>query len=326
MSRKFTYIIILAAVVSCERLGDAEAERIGVSAGVSELVVTRAAADPFMGSAPSEDNVLESAVWFSNSKTAFPHAPVSPTYLPCHTEIAFESSAITYADYTPAGSATPFSLTYPVDNSPVYCVGFHPADGWQCADGVNVSHAINGQDDLMFASAIEGTWDKHFKSLDYKHLLTWVKVSVCAMTMETARQWGKVTDVTIKCKSRLDINLSKSSANVTYGGEPQYMTIFNDPAGKELNLTSQELGSVLCDPATEYEVTIKTQNSTPKTLTVKLTDLDYNELTSPDQAAGKLFILSLYFNPFNIIEGTCTLNYWNDQNEDLFLTPPAGNL
>lgn len=36
-------------------------------------------------------------------------------------------------------------------------------------------------------------------------------------------------------------------------------------------------------------------------------------------AWGKLFILSLYFTPFNIIEGTCTLNYWNDQNEDLYL-------
>ena len=49
------------------------------------------------------------------------------------------------------------------------------------------------------------------------------------------------------------------------------------------------------------------------------TDLDYEPLTSLSEAAGKLFIISLYFSPFNVIEGTCTLNYWNDQNEDLYM-------
>ena len=326
MLRKFTYIILLALIASCERIGNAGTECIGVSAGIGELVsTTRAAAVPFRGTAPSEDNVLESAVWFSTDKTKFLHNPVSPTYLPAHTEITFESSAITYADYTPAGSDTPYSLTYPVDNTPVYCVGFHPADGWNCTDGVNVSHAVNGSHDIMFAEQIEGTWDEHFQTLNYRHLLTWVKVSVCAMTMETARQWGNVTNVTIKTKSNLNVDLSKASDKVTYGGEDQYLTVYNNADGMDLSLTSKEVGSVFCTPATEYEVTIKTKNSAQKTLTVKLSDLDYTEITSPDQAVGKLFILSLYFNPFNIIEGTCTLNYWNDQNEDLYMTPPSGS-
>ena len=327
MLRKFKYIILFAALAACERVENPGTGLIGVSAGTGEFVsATRANAVPFKGTVPSEDNPLESTVWFSTEMTRFMHNPVPPTYLPCHTGITFESSAITYADYIPEGSNTPCSLTYPIYNTPVYCVGFHPADGWNCTDGINVTHPINGSEDLMFAEPIMGTWDQHFNTLNYKHQLTWIKVSVSAMTMETASQWGKVTNVTLKSRSSLNIDLSNNAEKVSYGGEYQVMTVYDDPAGLSLNLTSQEVGSVFCAPETEYEISIKTENSVWKVLTVKLSDLDYKYITSPDQAVGKLFILSLYFNPFNVIEGTCTLNYWNDQNEDLFLTPPAGNL
>ena len=72
-----------------------------------------------------------------------------------------------------------------------------------------------------------------------------------------------------------------------------------------------------------YTVSITTEFGGEKTIDISLSDLDYVEISDPAETVGKLYILRLYFNPFNIIEGTCTLNYWNGQNDDLYLTPPA---
>ena len=166
------------------------------------------------------------------------------------------------------------------------------------------------------------------------------------MTMETAKQWGKVTKITISSKSSVNIDLSKAkghSEKITYGGDDQTLVIYDNPTGTELSLTSQVLGSVFCSPMTisvpvvgndgqqtgekkkmaGYTVSITTEFGGEKTIYISLSDLDYVEISDPAETVGKLYILSLYFNPFNIIEGTCTLNYWNGQNDDLYLTPPA---
>ena len=321
MKRIAICLLLLAAVSSCGRIDDIKGDLIGLRAGICEMDVTsNVTASPYRGTTPSTNNPLNAAVWFSNSSTEFLHEPVPPTYLPCHTQMTFESAAVKYADYTPEGAAAPLNLRYPtVNNAPVYCIGLYPNNGWQTTDGVNISHAIDGEQDIMFADVIEGTWDIHFPSQQYSHLLTWIKVSVCAMTMETSRLWGKVTEIKIKCKSSVDIDLSQASDKVTYGGEDQEITAFSSQTGLTLDLTSQEVGSVFCSPATEYEITVSTEYTQNKTLTVSLTDLNYQPITSSKEATGKLYILSLYFNPFSIIEGTCTLNYWNDQNEDLYL-------
>lgn len=322
MLRKTTYLILLAAIISCERIANVSPERIGISAGTEEMsVISRASAVPY-----SNKDTLKSAVWFSTSSTQFPHNPQSPTNLPCRTEMKFIGSAITYADFTPKDSSTPLILTYPTgENTPVYCVGFYPTTGWECSDNVNVRHAINGNEDLMFADVIDGTWNHHFQSQNYKHILTWIKVNVCAMTMETARQWGKVTNITIKTRNSLKIDLSKNREKVSYDGDYQQLTVYNNQDGIDLNLTSRDMGTVFCSPETEYLITITTTKYGEKSLTVKLTDLNYEELTDANEATGKLFIISLYFNPFSIVEGTCTLNYWNDQNEDLYMKPPQEN-
>lgn len=334
--RKAAYILLILLLASCDRIGDTYMDSIGLKASIGQMdnssQGTKAEeARPFEGTAPTPDNSLHAEVWFSLDRHKFIHEPAGSTYLPCHTDMTFTSDAATYADYTPDGSDTPVSLKYPTDNNQsVYCVGFHPASGlettWETTDGVNVTHEITGSEDLMFADVIEGTWNDHFSSQHYSHLLTWVKVSVCAMTMETAKQWGKVTNILISSKSTVSIDLSKDSNKTAYSGNIN-IPAYNGPAeGTELSLTSREVGSVFCIPETKdnkavVTVSITTSNYGTKTLEVPLSDLDYVPLTSADQTIGKLFILSLYFNPFALIEGTCTLNYWNDQNEDLYLTP-----
>lgn len=319
--KNFVYITLLCLLASCERIENIDGHLIGLKADVGELVSdTKVAAVPYEGTSPTADSRLSAAVWFSLSPSKFQHNPEAPSNLPCRTTMTFESTATTYASYLPDGKTESVSLRYPTaDNTPVYCIGLYPDTGWTTTDGIQVSHPINGEDDLMFADVIQGTWDNHFENQEYNHLLTWIKVSVCAMTLETATQWGNVTNITVSSKSKVNIDLSQANKKISYDGETQALTTYDDQTGISLSLTSQEAGSVFCSPATEYEVRITTENYGEKTLTVKLSDLDYNDLTNADQAVGKLFILSLYFNPFNVIEGTCTLNYWNDQNEDLYL-------
>jgi hypothetical protein len=234
----------------------------------------------------------------------------------------FEGESVTYADYdeNPKDNDPAISLKYPNNNDPVYCIGLHPASGWNSDDGVKISHAITGAEDLMFADQITGTWNSHFPKQQYSHLLTWIKINFCAMTMEAARQWGGVTEITISSKDKLEIDLAKTSDKVTFSENVINIKTFKNAEGVLPSLTSTEAGSVLCSPATQYTVKIKTTNYPDgKVIPIKLTNLDYQPLTSSSEAVGKLFIISLYFSPFNVIEGTCTLNYWNDQNEDLYM-------
>ena len=364
MTRKIIYIALISLLAACDRFEATNDYHIGLKAGVGEIGTvskSTAIADPYEGTTPTSGKPLAAEVWFSRSATSFPDSiEDDATNLPSHTTMTFNSEAATYAYFDKNGnkSSEPGEeIKYPTDATNVYCVGFHPVtdkvhptDGWSTTDGFHVSHPINGSEDLMFADVISGTWDSHFQPQEYKHLLTWIKVNVCAMTMETAKQWGKVTKITISSKSSVNIDLSKAkghSEKITYGGDDQTLVIYDDPTGTDLSLTSQVLGSVFCSPMTisvpvvgndgqqtgenktlagyTVSITTKPEGSTEITTTIKvgLSDLDYNDVRDPGSTVGKLYILSLYFNPFNIIEGTCTLNYWNGQNDDLYLTPPA---
>lgn len=315
------FVICIATSVSCTK-EDGLRERISLKAHVIPAVSTKAAvsANPYEGTDPT-DKQLDAAIWFSQNANDFDHNPASPTYIPCRTSISYTDNQATYVSYE--GNY----LKYPTDNSNVYCIGFYPNTLWESADGVNITRSITGSEDLMFADVIEGDWNNRFDHQQYEHLLTWIKISVCAMTQKTADHWGKIKKISLSSKRQVKINLSEakgSSHRITYLNDnqentDQYITAYDDAEGLTLSLNSKDAGSLLCSPAKSYHAIIETEKGGTKEVTVDLVDLNYNKLTDDMQAKGKLFILSLYFTPFNIIEGTCTLNYWNDQNEDLYL-------
>lgn len=334
MKDRFLHIIMLVAAIgicACERIDNASDRYICLGAGVDEMEVNTknvVTADPYNGSVPTEDNKLNAAVWFSITDGVFMHDPTEPAYLPCRTSMLFEGDAKTTANYDEdTEDSTPaVTLKYPTgDDTEVYCIGLYPSvvggdNGWKSDDGIKISHSISGQDDLMFADQISGTWRNPFPDQQYNHLLTWVKINFCAMTMEAARQWGNVQTVTITSDATVEIDLSETGdERITYTGS-NVITTFQNTEDIPLTLTNTEAGSVFCSPETSYTVTITTTNYPEgRTVPITLTDLEYAEIEDPSEAVGKLFIISLYFSPFNVIEGTCTLNYWNDQNEDLFL-------
>lgn len=325
---RFLLLFIFVLATACVGLSPESSKNIILQANVypsATMSRTAASASPYQGSIPSLDNRLNAEVWFSNTPGVFNNNPVAPTYLPAHTMMEFRGSD-TYAEIvTDQETGTKTNLKYPTNGSEVYCVGFYPIGNWETSDNIIVSHKINGNEDLMFADIKSGNWDSRIPPQNYEHLLTWIKVNVCAMTNETAKHWGNIQEISISSKESVEIDLSQDAENrVSYGGGTQFIKSYDDETGIALTLTSADGGSVFCSPSRTYTVRIKTSNMAEnevKETDIILSDRNYEVLSSDDEAKGKLFILSLYFSPFNVIEASCTLNYWNDQNEDLYLKP-----
>jgi hypothetical protein len=68
---------------------------------------------------------------------------------------------------------------------------------------------------------------------------------------------------------------------------------------------------------------IECENGTATNVEVVLTPLTNTkeELEKLKYPAGMQYVLILYFHPFNVVDGVCTLNEWNAQNEDLYPDP-----
>ena len=273
----------------------------------------------YLGETPNEDNPLKAWVWFSENQNEYGNNGGEPTYVPCRTVMEFDGSPV-FA-YNTDGKNLKYKAT-PTDNvyTPVYSVGFYPAeDVWSTTDGKTATATIDGTNDLMFASAIKGTWDVPFgrteenKNLKFEHLLAWVKVCVCATSQEASATWGKIESISISSKK--SISVDAGSGTVSYSEEGT-VPVHTDV--KNLHTTMQEIGEVFCSPATSYTITFKIGGKTVSK-EIAITPVDGITLEKDEDAKGKLFILTLYFNEFDVVDAVCTLNAWDAQNEDLYM-------
>lgn len=334
-------IIILLAVTlasSCSKWMKGDEATIKVSAVIRDMSVsTKAQADPFKGTYPTKDNILESKVLFSYDCSAFPvnNSPSAPHYIPSHTEISFSSSNLFPA--TIEKESVEYSLTYPIPSDTqygieptVHCAGLSPVEGWTFAsDGKSATHPINGTDDIMFADVKSGEWDRTIPSLEFAHIQTWLKISVCATTAEAARTWGKITSLKVKTKKAAKITFPTTeggTSTIEYiddGDDGDDGWIEGIQESKDINITSSEFCSVFTSPQTTCEIIVYTDKYPEgRTVSIPLKDLNNETINDASETKGKLFVISLYFSPFKIINGVCTLDYWNDQDENLYLTTP----
>lgn len=332
MRRRLIILLAIALTCSCTKWTKGDEAPVKVSAVIRDMSVsTKAQADPFKGTYPTEDNILESKVLFSYDCSAFPanDSPSAPHYIPSHTEISFSSSNLFPA--TIEKGTVEYSLTYPIPSDTQYgteptvqCAGLSPVEGWTFAsDGKSATHPINGTDDIMFADVKSGEWNRTIPPLEFAHIQTWLKISVCATTAEAARTWGTITSLKIKTKTAAKITFpitEGGSSNIEYNGDG-WIEGIQEP--KAINITSSEFCSVFTSPQTSCEIIVYTDKYLEgRTVTIPLKDLNNNDITDASQTRGKLFVISLYFSPFKIINGVCTLDYWNDQDENLYLTTP----
>jgi len=278
---------------------------------------SRANADPFL---LQNGKPLKAAVWFRNDGGSYEHNPAAntTTHLPVHTTVEFNGTQPTYVMYQKEPDKYE-NIKYPTDNTPVYCIGMYPDTDWTTTDNTNISHAIDGNADLMFAKEIRGSWNDNFTKQTYEHLLTWIKIDICATSHDAVDAWGTIKQITINSAS--EVSVDSQTGQYTYSGVQEINTIDND--GKPLSTTINEVGSVFCSPKKEYTLKVTTVNKSnveeTRVFTLPLNTLENEELNEDSEARGKCFVYSLYFTPDSVIEGSCALNSWNNQNEDIYI-------
>ncbi len=285
---------------------------------------------------PVADNNITATVWFSTVQGKFPDGTGTDnpkdesTNIPGHYVINFEGEKAVFPNVANENERP----RYPIPDNDgevqdVYCVGFYPHTDWTYVEGTEgkpstATHTITGFEDLMFAAPISGNWNKHFDRQKFTHLLTWLKVCVCTTTAEAGNYWGKLKRITLKdVPSGLKINdLSKMQSDYTNGKladkdvSPinKYSPDIINNDGIDLGTNIQDVGSIFCYPQSEYTLKIECENGTV-TKEITLRPLSGDVIGFP---AGFQYVLTLYFHPFNVVEGVCTLNAWDAQNEDLY--------
>lgn len=319
-TRYIIYFIALATIAACAGFQDdrqeaIDGERIAVCAGIGDPSVVTRVLTYYGYTTPSDDHPLEAEVWFTddeNGTTQFANTGSSTT-LPRYSDVTFVSGGMTFPDsdvlpYT-AGKAT-------------YAVGFWPKTSWTpVSSNTQATHAITGQEDLMFAPKITAAADAHFSPLaplNFGHLLTWLKIRVAASGSEAIAAWGKITSITIASKTSLTVSLNGDIGDVTYNTDGDIVA-FSNPSGTALTTSANELASVFCAPteSAQYIITIKSENETGgKAVTVNLVDLDKDPIASSIAATqGKEFIITLTFQPFNMIDAVGkSLADWTNEN------------
>ena len=92
------------------------------------------------------------------------------------------------------------------------------------------------------------------------------------------------------------------------------MDILNNDAGIVLLINLHDVGSIFCYPQSSYTIVVECENGETKEI-----EIDLNPLSGTiGFPAGYQYVITLNFHPFNVVEGVCTLQEWNAQNEELY--------
>ena len=313
-------LILVLVAAACNKKGPERDGRIALRAGIEDMQTSTKAiveADAFVGSVLTDSHCLDADVWFSTDPDAFGSALGNA--LPCRSTAHFTGSGMTYPAH---------SVNYPTDGvSPAYCIGLYPQDygnvsGWSAGVGsTTVSHPIDGVTDLMFAPKVSGTWNNPIATpLQFGHLLTWLKICADAHEYDAIAAWGAITEISIE-NPHTQVTVTLGTGAIAYSGAAEWLTVYEGGLSPTLlKVTSQQLGSVICSPATSYRITVKSENMTlGKTVTVNLTNMD-NTPVSVANVTGKVYVLTLDFYPLSMIDATCAaIEDWDDTYEEIKL-------
>ena len=295
--RRIIHISLLICLISCQQNG-LDAVQVGapiyVAASVGGSTMTKAPYMPMdnqgqMVETPSPEHPLKTDVWGSTTSYIFTEefydqektrpwdGSDESGKVAIHTDATFQSG-----DPQLLRAAIYNKNTKPT----VYFVAFSPisqgAEKWVASeDGKSASFVFSGNDDVMFAPQVQGTYATDYSKspvLSYSHLLTWLRVEMQAESKEVSDSWGAIKSMTIRSNSNVKIDLQKEAynndgtynfENVVFSEETDlnfYKTIeeesydgaqvtmkkkFTDEVLTDINvpyLKKEELAYVLCAP------------------------------------------------------------------------------
>ena len=295
--RRIIHISLLICLISCQQNG-LDAVQVGapvyIAASVGGDSMTKAPYMPtnnqgHMVETPSPEHPLKTDVWGSTTSYIFTEefydqektrpwdGSDESGKVAIHTDATFQSG-----DPQLLRAAIYNKNTKPT----VYFVAFSPisqgAEKWVASeDGKSASFVFSGNDDVMFAPQVQGTYATDYSKspvLSYSHLLTWLRVEMQAESKEVSDSWGAIKSMTIRSNSNVKIDLQKEAynndgtynfENVVFSEETDlnfYKTIeeesydgaqvtmkkkFTDEVFTDINvpyLKKEELAYVLCAP------------------------------------------------------------------------------
>lgn len=230
--RRIIHISLLICLISCQQNG-LDAVQVGapvyIAASVGGDSMTKAPYMPennqgHMVETPSPEHPLKTDVWGSTTSYIFTeefydHEKTRPWdgsdesgKVAIHTDATFQSG-----DPQLLRAAIYNKNTKPT----VYFVAFSPisqgAEKWVASeDGKSASFVFSGNDDVMFAPQVQGTYATDYSKspvLSYRHLLTWLRVEMQAESKEVSDSWGAIKSMTIRSNSNVKIDLQKEAYN-----------------------------------------------------------------------------------------------------------------
>ena len=230
--RRIIHISLLICLISCQQNG-LDAVQVGapiyVAASVGGSTMTKAPYMPMdnqghMVETPSPEHPLKTDVWGSTNSYIFTEefydqektrpwdGSDESGKVAIHTDATFQSG-----DPQLLRAAIYNKNTKPT----VYFVAFSPisqgAEKWVASeDGKSASFVFSGNDDVMFAPQVQGTYATDYSKspvLSYRHLLTWLRVEMQAESKEVSDSWGAIKSMTIRSNSNVKIDLQKEAYN-----------------------------------------------------------------------------------------------------------------
>lgn len=293
---------------------------IYLSASVETSVESRT---PYLASpSPIPSEVLHAAVWATNTN---PRAYIGQGLDGKNNEDKVDIHGS--ASFDDGQPKLLNDAVYPKSGVDVDFIGLHPLNGWttQNDEGKIGEFTFDGSHDVMFASKETGTYatdnTANILTLEFQHLLTWLKIRIKAESEMVAKSWGKVLEIKISSKDKVSIDLTKDytfDECVSFSGNEWLPLrkvgsneVFPDTEGFNLTNTDiyKEEAYVLCEPVVatkedageatdEYRLYIKTER---REVTLPI-DLKRNENDCfVGSTRAKHFTLNLNFMVGNIV-------------------------
>ena len=119
--------------------------------------------------------------------------------------------------------------------------------------------------------------------------------------------WGKITSVTLNTAKNVEL---APEGHLSFN-ESQAFDLLTNRASIELGILKNDVGSLFIAPTdAPIKLTIKAEDG--RTATVDMT-------ATGGFKAGSQYILILYFDSLSVVDALCTLESWENQNDNLYL-------
>ena len=343
------FLFLMLAAMSCDRMEDArDVHSIYIDVSTDDDSKSTETKTPYPATVPSSSNPLETKVLVSTSEYAYPSSGEDGTNthngkIAVHTNARFTSGSsqlLNGALYNGDESKQPM----------VYFSALHPQDGWSVSGtagnkNYKASFIFNGSQDVMFAPQTTGKYNDHNPSLNFKHLLTYIRLSVYAEDENVSNAWGKITSIKIrntadmgKGSGKVIVDLSKKydATAVEFETYQDHQTpfygngtndVFQDriipyPATNKEEVAYALMAPVMAKSKDDYNTTMlipefEIEVATEKRSAIVKVDLmkqpdatDIDEKYYSGSTMGKQFLITLKFTMGNTVAAQAKVTSW----------------